>query len=59
MDKVTALLEKFGLLTRKTEKPDVFDMRLTRIETRERRGQGRRVQIFRSRPSHPAGAVPS
>lgn len=59
MTKVTALLDKFGLFARKTEEPDAFDMRLTRIETREKRVEGHPVQVFRNRPSHPEGATPS
>lgn len=46
-----ALFARFGLFTRKTEGPDVFDLRLQRIRSRERRLVLRKV-LFRglSRP---------
>jgi hypothetical protein len=44
-----ALLAKFGLFAPKTQAPDVFDLRLQRIGTRERRCQTKPI-LFRPQP---------
>lgn len=59
MSKLAALLAKFGLFSRKSDEPDAFDLRLTRIGTREQRVETHPCDVFKSRPSHPEGAIPS
>jgi hypothetical protein len=41
-----SLLARFGLFAQKSEAPDVFDLRLQRIRTRERRIQVR-LPVFK------------
>lgn len=48
MTRIVTLLAKFGLLRRKDTAPDAFDMRLTRIGTRESRRTCRVCGLFRN-----------
>lgn len=55
MARLYPLLARFGLFAPKTE-VDAFDLRLTRIGSREARARSLGL-TFRNRPSHPAGAA--
>ena len=55
MTRLFPLLAKFGLFAPKSH-GDIFDLRLTRIGSRESRARSLGL-TFRSRPSHPAAAA--
>ena len=57
MAKIAALFARFGVFGQKDQGPDAFDMRLTRIGTREQRCAGRSGNLFKNRLSHQASAV--
>lgn len=59
MARIAAILSRFGLFAQNSGAPDAFDLRLTRIGTREARVKRKPSGLFRSSPSHPAGATPS
>lgn len=42
------LLARFGLFAKKPDAPDIFELRLQRIGTRERRLQANAHNLFRS-----------
>ncbi len=48
-----ALFTRLGLYSRKSDGPDLFDLRLERIGVRERRCTSRRG-VFRTMSTHPA-----
>lgn len=52
MTRFTSLFARFGLFGRKENGPDAFDLRLSRIGTREGRVQPRPSVLFRNPPSH-------
>lgn len=56
MTRLYPLLARFGLFAQKTDAADTFDLRLTRIGTREARARSLGL-TFRNRSSHPAGAA--
>jgi hypothetical protein len=58
MAKLIPFLAQFRLFAQKPEAADLFDLRLTRIGTREARARSLGL-IFKSRPSHSAGAATS
>ena len=58
MAKLIPFLAQFGLFAQKPDAADLFDLRLTRIGTREARARSLGL-IFKSRPSHSAGAATS
>ena len=58
MAKLIPFLAQFGLFAQKPDAADLFDLRLTRIGTREARARSLGL-TFKSRPSHSAGAATS
>ena len=58
MAKLIPFLAQFGLFAQKPDAADLFDLRLTRIGTREARARSLGL-TSRSRPSHSAGAATS
>lgn len=56
MARLSSLFARLGLFTAKPEAIDVFDLRLTRIGSREARARKQGV-TFRSQPSLPADAA--
>lgn len=56
MARLYPLLARFGLFAPKADAADAFDLRLTRIGSRESRARSLGL-TFRSRPSHPAAAA--
>lgn len=57
MARIAAILSRFGLFAQSTDAPDAFDLRLTRIGTREARAKRKASGLFRNSPSQPAGAT--
>ena len=56
MARLYPLLARFGLFAPKSDVADAFDLRLTRIGSREARARSLGL-TFRNRPSHPAAAA--